>query len=206
MTEAAKGAPTGRARCQVCQSPQRSEIELMLAGGGASFAAIGRSVQINHQALRRHWLRHVPETAKVRLKLGPVSLATLTDRVAKEGTSVIDNLRLVRAGLFHQFDVALQAADSHGTALLASKLHENFRIAGRITGELAHSSLVTINNSQTNITQLFESPEFAEFGARLIRILSRHPAARDEVLVEFKRAQAPAADLLIESPHAHAAA
>lgn len=169
----------------------------MLAGGGPSFAAIGRSVQINHHALRRHWLRHVSDAAKARLKLGPVSLATLTDRVAKESTSVIDNLRLVRAGLFHQFDFALQAGDSHGTGFLASKLHENFRIAGRITGELVQSSLVTINNSQTNIIALLDTREFAQFQATLIRVLGQFPDARDAVVAEFarlERAATPAAN------------
>lgn len=195
-----RGEVTGR--CQCCRHPQRIELELLLAGG-ASGRAVARKFSIDHGAIARHWRRHVSDERKARLALGPVQAHALAARVAEESSNVVDQLRVVRAGLFESYHAALQAADRHSTALLAARLHENLRLLAKITGELASSPLVQINNQ----TVLIESPQFAEFQARLIQVLGRHPAARDDVVREFEALEAQRAPLpALEHEGAHAAA
>lgn len=194
-----KGDRSGR--CQICRHTQRIELELMLAGR-ASGRAVARKFSLDHSAIARHWRAHVSSERKARLMLGPVQIHALAARVAEESGNVVDQLRVVRAGLFEGYQAALAAGDRHSTAILASRLHENLRLLAKITGELASSPLVQINNQ----TVLVESPQFAEFQARLIQVLGRHPAARDDVVREFEALEhAPLPALEHEGAHAAAA-
>lgn len=195
-----KGDRVGR--CQICRHAQRIEIELLLAGG-ASGRAVARKFTIDHSAIARHWRRHVAQERKARLVLGPVQTHALAARVAEESSNVIDQLRVVRAGLFEGYQAALTAGDRHSAAMLAARLHENLRLVARLTGELAASPLVQINNH----TVLIESPQFAEFQARLIQVLARHPEARDAVVAEFEALEAQCAPVpALEHEGVHAAA
>jgi hypothetical protein len=141
--------------------------------------------------VHRHWSRHIDAKRKARLLVGPVQEQALRARIAEENSSVIDQLRVTRAGLYESYDVALKVHDLNSVALLAGKIHENLRITGNITGELANSPLVQINNSQNNVTMLMESAEFTAFQARLIGVLRAYPEARLAVLAEFERLDAP---------------
>jgi len=180
---ARKGLPGG---CLVCAHVERGRIELLLAGG-AGQKAVGRKFGLSKDSVHRHWHAHVSEERRLTLIMGPVQVQALRARVAEENSSVIDNLKVIRSGLYQQYTAALEAGDRTSGSLLAGRLHENLRIVARITGELASSPLVTINNSQTNITALMDSPQFAQFQARLIAILARYPDARDEVVREFEQ-------------------
>jgi hypothetical protein len=193
--------PNGR--CGVCGCPERVQIELLLAGG-ASQRAVSRKYKLSHHALSRHWAGHVSEERKANLVLGPVQRHALAARVAEESSSVIDQLRVVRAGLFQSYDVALTAGDRLSVASIAGRLHENLNAMARLTGQLANSPLVQINNQTNNI--LVNDPAFASFQADLIRVLSRFPDARDAVLAEFERLEAAPAPLPALEDHATEAA
>jgi hypothetical protein len=110
----------------------------------------------------------------------------LTARIAEESTSVIDHLRAVRAALYQLFDLAVTAGDTTGGAQLAGKLLQCLDSMGRITGQLASSPLVQIN--QTNI--FMHDPAFARFQADLIRVLGPFADARKAVIAEFSRLEA----------------
>ena len=185
---ALKGKPSGK--CVVCAHPERVRIELLLAGG-AGQKAIGRKFGMSKDCVHRHWHGHVTEQRRASLILGPVPRQALAAQVCEENTSVLDNLRIVRAGLWNQYDCALEAGDRIAVALLAGKLHNNLQITAKITGELASSPLVQINNQQ-NVSVMIESPEFAQFQARLIAVLRDFPDARVAVLREFERLEATA--------------
>jgi hypothetical protein len=178
-----KGHPGG---CTVCASPERVRVELLLAGG-AGQTAVARKFGLSPHSLHRHWRNHVSEARRARLIMGPVQVQALSAQVAEENTCVLDNLRIVRSGIYRQYDAALEAGDRVSGALLAGKLHENLRITARITGELASSPLVTITNNQQSLTVLTSSPMFAAFQAQLLRVLQRHPSALDDVVAEFSR-------------------
>jgi hypothetical protein len=162
----------------------------MLAGG-AGQTAVGRKYGLSKDSVHRHWRDHVPQERRAALIMGPVPRQALAAQVCEENTSVLDNLRIVRAGLWNQYDQALAAGDRFGVAILAGKLHNNLQITAKITGELASSPLVQINNQQ-NVSMLMESPDFAAFQTRLVAVLRDYPEARLAVLAEFERLEAAA--------------
>jgi hypothetical protein len=164
-------------------------IELLLAGGSGQ-KAVGRKFGISKDSVWRHWTRHVDAQTRARLIMGPVQMHALAAQIAEENTSVIENLRIVRAGLFQQYDAALEAGDRTVGALLAGKLHQNLQITARITGELASSPLISISNTQNNNVAMLETPAFAAFQARLIGVLRAFPDARDAVIAEFEKLEA----------------
>ena len=187
---ARRGQPSGR--CIVCAHPDKVRIELLLAGG-AGQKAVGRKFGIGKDPIWRHWTRHVDAQHRARLIMGPVQMHALAAQIAEENTSVLENLRIIRAGLFQQYDAALEAGDRTVGALLAGKLHQNLQITARITGELASSPLIQVNNTQNNNVAMLETPAFAAFQARLIGVLRLFPEARDAVIAEFERLEAPPA-------------
>jgi hypothetical protein len=145
--------PNGR--CKVCTSSQRTQIELLLAGG-ASQRAVAEKFTLTHDCICRHWRLHVDVSRKATLAMGPVPRQALAARVAEENQSVLENLRYARAGLWQLYSAALTAGDRTGGALLAGRLHENLRDVARLTGELASSPLI-----QNNTINLHESPAMA---------------------------------------------
>ena len=169
-------------QCAVCLHVRRTELELELAGG-ARQTAVARKYGIGHDSISRHWRQHIDEARKARLLVGPVQQAALAARICEENSSVIDNLRVIRAGLFESFDLALKAGDRNSAAQLAGRLQENLRIVANITGELSASPFVQVNNTSV----FMHDPGFARFQADLMHVLSRFPDARDAVIAEFLR-------------------
>lgn len=185
--------------CTVCAHPERTRIELLLAGG-AGQTAVAAKYGLSKHAIHRHWHGHVTADRKANLILGPVQRAELAARVCEETGSVLDHLKVIRAGLYEQYSAAIEAGDRNSGSLLAGKLHENLRIAARITGELVSSPMVQINNSQTTVTALLDSREFTTFQAALIRVLNKFPEARDAVVAEFERLEHQAAQAPVPVP------
>src|SRR5690349_4316515 len=99
--------------CRVCQHVERGRIELLLAAG-ASIRAISAKFTLPYDGLRRHWLLHVSDERKARLKLVPVQQAALAARISKESESVLDHFKAVRAGLYELYEAALEAGDRTG--------------------------------------------------------------------------------------------
>jgi hypothetical protein len=130
---------------------------------------------------------------KANLVLGPVQRQELASRVSEESASVMDHLRAVRAGLYSLFNVTLEAGDASTGALVAGRLHENLRDIARLTGQLASSPLVQINNNQQTANFFLADPAFAAFQARLIAALRPFPEARAAIIAEFERIEPPAA-------------
>jgi len=184
---ARKGQPTGK--CAVCGHVERMRIEILLASG-AGQTAISRKYGMSKDSVHRHWRDHVPQERRAKLLMGPVPKQALAAQVCEENSNVLDNLRIVRAGLWNQYEAALEAGDRNAVALLAGKLHHNLLIAAKITGELASSPLVQINNNQQNVSLMLESPEFSQFQAALVAALRPFPEARLAVLAEFERLEA----------------
>lgn len=164
--------------CTVCMSPQRAQIELRLAGG-ASIMAVARKFQVPYHAARRHWLNHVSEGTRIMLIAGPTKLGELSSRLADEGVSILDHLRIVRSAIYAMLDAAVVASDRHGTALLASKMHENVSLVAKLTGELSQSPLMQTN---VNVTVL---PQITALQAHLLRVLADYPDARVAVIRAF---------------------
>jgi len=186
-----KDQPKGT--CSVCRHPERARLEVLLAGGGASHRAVARRFNLSRHAVDRHWMRHVTAERKACLVFGPVEREALAARVAEESESVLDHFKAVRSALYDLLTKAHAAGDGQTGALLSGRLHENLNSIARLTGQLASSPLVQINNN--NVSMLTQSPDFTAFQARLIGVLRNFPEARAAVIQEFERIE-PAAPQL----------
>lgn len=183
-----KREPNGR--CAVCVHAERTRIELLIAGG-ASQRSVARKYGLNHHAVSRHYLSHVSDERKANLILGPVQRQELASRLSEESTSVMDHLRAVRSGLYQLFNTTLEAGDASTGALVAGRLHENLNAIARLTGQLATSPLVQINNSQHTTNFFTADPAFAAFQARLITALRPFPEARAAIIAQFEAIESP---------------
>ena len=112
-----KGHPGG---CKVCEHVKRTRIELLLAGG-AGQTAVAAKFGLSKDSVHRHWHGHVSEERRLSLIMGPVQRMELSARVCEENGSVLDHLKVVRAGIYEQYRAALEAGDRNSGALLAGQ-------------------------------------------------------------------------------------
>jgi hypothetical protein len=134
-----KGSRTGH--CQGCNHVERARIERLLAAG-ASIKGTARKFDIDYHALRRHWINHVsPEARAAYIAGAGATKDQLEAIVADESLALVDHYRITRSGLYRAFSAACEAGDGSVLAMLAGRLHENFRDCGRLTGELQRGPL-----------------------------------------------------------------
>jgi hypothetical protein len=188
-------------RCQVCRHDERWRIELLRAGG-ASLDSLAAKFGVDRDAIWRHWHDHVTPEAKAGYLCGPAELATLAERAAVEGDSVLDYLRLCRTVLTGQLAAMTEAGDGRGAAYVAGQLTRTLEAIARVTGEIGELARSTINING-NVSILTDSPAFARVQATMLRALAPHPAARDDVVralraLDEENARAPAAARVIE--------
>jgi hypothetical protein len=173
-----RGSRTGR--CQGCNHLERARIERLLAAG-ASIKGTARKFAIDHHALRRHWINHVSADSRVAYIAGAgATKDQLEAIVADESLALIDHYRIVRGGLYKGFGVASEVGDSNSLALLAGRLHENFRDCSRLTGELQHGPLLNIQNN------VLVNPDYSKAIARIVSAVAPYPEAREAVIVALR--------------------
>jgi hypothetical protein len=166
-------------RCQVCRHPDRWRLELLRAGG-ASLDSLAAKFGVERDAVWRHWQHHVTAEMKANYLCGPAELATLAERAAIEGDSVLDYLRLCRTVLTGQLAAMTEAGDGRGAAYVAGQLTRTLETIAKVTGEMGELARSTINITG-NVSILTDSPAFAKVQASLLRALAPHPAARADV-------------------------
>jgi hypothetical protein len=66
----------------------------------------------------------------------------LEEIVADESLGLLDHYRIIRGALYKSLSAAAELGDRNSLALLAGRLHENFRDCGRLTGELQRGPLL----------------------------------------------------------------
>jgi hypothetical protein len=173
-----KGSRTGR--CQGCNHLERVRIERLLAAG-ASIKGTARKFAIDHHALRRHWINHVSAEARATYIAGAgATKDQLEEIVADESLALIDHYRIVRGSLYKGFGVASEVGDSNSLALLAGRLHENFRDCGRLTGELQRRPLLNIQNN------VLVNPDYTKAIARIVSAVAPYPEAREAVIAALR--------------------
>src|SRR5437868_2102522 len=118
------------------------------ASTSASIKGAARKFAIDYHALRRHWRNHVSAEARAAYIAGAgASKDQLEEIVADETLALIDHYRIVRGALYKGFGAAAELGDGNSLALLAGRLHENFRDCGRLTGELQRGPLLNVQNN-----------------------------------------------------------
>jgi hypothetical protein len=195
--------PHGR-RCQVCNHPQRPQIDLAIALGCAK-RQIGERFKLSADAVWRHGRAHLTPEMKAALATKILQREGDMRRVLlEEGVGIVDALKAVRGPLFGLFLAAVDVGDSKAAAGLAGRLHESLALSAKVTGALAPHAGVTITN-------VLLSPDFMKLRSELLRVLARHPEARAEVAAVFRSAgERAAAEMrageprLVEAQHAAA--
>jgi hypothetical protein len=167
------------ARCAVCKHPDRWRLELLRAGG-AGIDALAEKFGVTRDSVFRHWRLHVTAEMKANYLCGPAELASLAEKAAIEGDSVLDYLRLCRTVLTGQLAAMAEAGDGRGAAYIAGQLTRTLEAIAKVTGELGELARSTINI--TGNVSINDSPAFAKVQATLLRALAGHPAARDDVV------------------------
>ncbi len=180
-----KGAPSGR--CQGCNHPERVRIERLLAAG-ASIKGAARKFDIDYHSLRRHWTNHVSAEARASYAAGAgATKDQLEQFVADESLGLIDHYRIVRGALYKGFTAAVELGDGNFLALLAGRLHENFRDCGRLTGELQRGPLLNIQNN------VLVNPDYTRAIARIVSAVAPYPEAREAVIAALRDLDAESA-------------
>ena len=188
-----RGSRTGR--CQGCKHLERARIERLLADG-ASIKGTARKFAIDHHALRRHWINHVSAEARAGYIAGAgATKDQLEEIVTDESLALIDHYRVVRAALYKGFGAASEIGDSNSLALLAGRLHENFRDCSRLTGELQHGPLLNIQNN------LLISPDYTKAIARIVSAVAPYPEAREAVIAALRDLDAASASVPALADH-----
>ena len=173
-----KGSPTGR--CQGCNHPERVRIERFLAAG-ASIKGAARKFAINYHALRRHWRNHISAEARATYVAGAgASKDQLEEIVADESLGLLDHYRIIRGALYKGLSAAAELGDCNSLALLAGRLHENFRDCGRLTGELQRGPLLNIQNN------VLVNLDYTRAIARLVSAVAPYPDAREAVIAALR--------------------
>ena len=155
-------------------------IERLLAAG-ASIKGAARKFAIDYHALRRHWRNHVSAEARAAHIAGAgATKDQLEEIVADESLALIDHYRIVRGALYKGFGAASELGDGNSLALLAGRLHENFRDCGRLTGELQRGPLLNIQNN------VLINPDYARAIARMVSAVAPYPEAREAVIAALR--------------------
>jgi hypothetical protein len=189
------------ARCAVCKHPDRWRLELLRAGG-AGIDALAAKFGVTRDCVHRHWSLHVTPEMKANYLCGPAELATLAEKAAIEGDSVLDYLRLCRTALVGMLAAMTEAGDARGAAFVAGQLARTLETMARVTGEIGELARSTVN-IHGNVSILTDSPAFAKVQASLLRALAPFPDARGAVVLALRQldeanAPAPPAAKIIE--------
>ena len=177
-----KGSRTGR--CQGCNHLERVRIERLLAAG-ASIKGAARKFAIDYHALCRHWRNHVSAEARALYMAGAgAAKDQLEEIVADESLALIDHYRIVRGALYKRLSAASELGDGNSLALLAGRLHENFRDCGRLTGELQRGPLLSVQNN------ILVNPDYTRAIARIVSAVAPYPEAREAVIAALRELDA----------------
>jgi hypothetical protein len=174
----ARPGPNGR--CTICRHAERARIELLMARG-ASRKAVGEKFAVSPSAAMRHWREHVPTHVKAAaiakvLKPGETVQKLLDD----ENVGLLENLQRIRGTLYLQFDAAAEVGDRAGVATLATRLHENLRMAALKTGELQQ-------HASTSVTNIVLSADYLRLRGLLLSTLRAYPEASQAVASAFRQ-------------------
>jgi hypothetical protein len=131
--------------------------------------------------LRRHWRNHVSAEARAAYIAGVGATKDQLEEIAADETlALIDHYRIVRGTLYKGFGAASELGDGNSLALLAGRLHENFRDCGRLTGELQRGPLLNIQNN------VLINPDCTRAIARIVSAVAPYPEAREAVVAALR--------------------
>ena len=153
----------------------------MLLAKGDACTATARRLGMSHDALARHWKRHVPEAHKKALLPGAAALAArdeLAGQIAEENSSSLEHLQAVRAMLWRILLDAKARGKTMPAVFAAGQYTKTCGLIAKMTGELASSPLVQNTTFNVGFTS---NPDFLRLMDDVAKVLDDYPEARRAV-------------------------
>jgi hypothetical protein len=177
-------------QCSICEHREHAAIDLAFARG-VSAEAIAKRYGVGPDSVLRHAKAHIPAQLRAKLLAGPDLSIDLDKLKETESQSLLSHLVALRHRLFASFDQAEIVGDFNMTARVASQLHRNLELTGKLLGDLGIGS-TTINN-------VLVMPSYIELRVALVQALAPYGEARQAVAavlhkLEHKAAETIAAD------------
>jgi hypothetical protein len=161
-------------RCKTCLHAERTRIDYLVAAG-APLKPLAPRFGLKPSSLYNHAKKHISDEYRAAVRLGPFeSEERLRQLCVENGTSVLENLRAIHAGVSARWLACFeaQADDQFGT--LTGHLRKNLELMARLTKELVPAPSTSI----TNNIAIFEHPEYVRAIAGLAEALRPFPEAR----------------------------
>ena len=177
-------------QCTVCQHRERAGIDLALARG-VSVRALVTRYKLGKDALYRHQKNHLPPQLRASLIAGPDLDIDLDKLRETESQSLLANLVALRGRLFSALDVGEEHGDVTMVARVASQLHANLELTGKLLGDLT--------SGHSSVTNILIAPQYVSLRIELVNALRPFPEAARAVAnvlhtIESKAAADIAAD------------
>jgi hypothetical protein len=163
-------------RCMTCRHPEVARINYLLVSGGASLRPLAAKFNLSVNSLHYHRHKHISPEYVAAVRIGPLeSEEQLRDLCAKNGVSVVENLRAINAGVTSRWLAALESGSDDVFIALTGQIRKNLELLAKLTKELVQPG--TVVTTHTTI-QLFEAPRYVEAIAALSAALRPYPEAR----------------------------
>jgi hypothetical protein len=177
-------------KCKVCSHREHAAIDLAIARG-VSVTALARRYKVGTDAIYRHGRNHLPPQLRATLIAGPDLNIDLDKLRETESQSLLANLIAIRRRLFAAFDLGEEYGDVGMVARVASQLHSNLELTGKLLGDLGTGS--------TTFNSVLIMPQYVEMRIGLVNALRPFPEAARAVAsvlhtIEGKAAEAIRAD------------
>jgi hypothetical protein len=133
-------------QCHICQHPERSRIDYLMASGTAQ-AAVARQFGFSTSRLNNHFLRHISDRYKAMVGASHTgSFETLLANATTANSESVNTLNLIVRGHTQMWALAMETADHKTMVAHASRILQALEIRCKITLELAPSGNLTVNN------------------------------------------------------------
>lgn len=176
--------------CTICGHREHAAIDLALARG-VSQRAVAKRYRVGIDAVGRHARAHLPPQLRAQLIAGPEIEGLDLDRLREtESQSLLCHLVALRNRLFASLDTAEECGDGSMIARVASQLHHNLEITGKLLGDLGTGT--TINN-------VLILPQYIELRMAIVRALDAFPEARIAVASALRQIEAKAAESVLQA-------
>jgi hypothetical protein len=175
---------TGGKQCHVCRHRECANIDLALARG-VSISALSRRFKVSTDSLQRHRQNHLSPALRAKLIAGPDLDIDLDKLKESESQSLLGNLVALRHRLFAALDAAEEYADGNMLTRVASALHANLELTGKLLGDLGVGS--------TNVTNILIQPQYIELRVALVQALASYPEAKQAVAQALHELESKAA-------------
>src|SRR5262245_22564953 len=174
-------------QCTVCAHREASAIDLALARG-ASVPALARRYDPRTDRICRHRANHLPATVRAKLLAGPDIEIDLDLLKEAESQSLLANLVALRHRLFAALDAAEEYQDGGMLTRVASALHANLELTGKLLGDLGVGSTTNVN--------VLVLPADVEMRVALVQALSAFPEAKLAVAQVLHQLESKAAETI----------